>query len=104
MRIDRSSFSPLPADGAKSQKTGQAKEFFTDEETFIDLPAASGIENKVSARELFQTENKKKIAELADKLGLDPSRLYNIQFLWLLNEPSTRAEAGEVLRRMLMRD
>lgn len=103
MRIDRHSHHPPYAERPEPKKSPARERDVEDAETFIDMPLKSGIENKVSLRELFQPENKKRIAELADRLGLDPARLYNIQFLWLLHDPSTRAEAAEVLRRILTR-
>lgn len=104
MRIDRPTHHSPYAERPEPKKNSTAHHDISDAETFIDMPLSSGIENKVSHRELFQTENKKRIAELAEKLGLDPTHLYTIQFLWLLHDPSTRVEAAEVLRRMLIRD
>ncbi|CRX38419.1 hypothetical protein [Estrella lausannensis] len=104
MRIDRHAHHPPWAEGPEPKKSPAAHHSLSDAETFVDIPLKSGIENKVSQRELFQAENKKLIAELAEKQGLDPMHLYTIQFLWLLHDPSTRAEAAEVLRRMLVRD
>lgn len=104
MRIDRPTHHSPYAERPEPKKNSATPHALSDAETFIDMPRSSGIEKRVSHRELFQAENKKRISELAEKLGLDPTNLYTIQFLWLLYDPTTRAEAAEVLRRMLIRD
>lgn len=93
MRVDSNINPSWPLDPDKDPKK------WDENKTFIDLPKKSGIENKTD-KALFKPENLKIIQELANKLGLDPSRMVNMHIHWLLHSETTSRQASELVRAL----